>query len=114
MKSKKNSSVKYKIAISCLLIFLLAFSANAQSNDAKKVDTEQAKKEAFERGDDIVIKMVDENGVEMKYIATRQAYMAAFEKIREYEKQNNITERSNNEYLVNANFEFVEVRNKKK
>lgn len=62
---------------------------------------------------DIIFKIVDENGNEMKYIMTRDEYNLLLDRIRNYEKANGITDRTNKVYLVNTKNEVIGVTEQK-
>lgn len=62
----------------------------------------------------IIFKLVDDNGNEIKNSITLDEYKTIENKIRDYEKQKNINDRTYNVYIINTSDEVVSVTNKKK
>ncbi len=112
MKNSKTLNLKKRLFYSLLFFTLISFSANAQSEERKQVESESIKivvpNTPIEKHD-IIVRMEDENGNEMKYIVTRDEYRIMENRVREYEKENGITDRSKNIYVINDKFEPVKV-----
>ena len=123
MKNNKNLPLTKRLATGLFFSALVTFSVNAQNENAKQVPADKINPAialpAQELSDfpieknNIVVRMEDENGKEMKYIITRDEYIKIENKIREYEQQNGIIDRSKNVYIVNSKFEFIKVTNTK-
>lgn len=113
MKTFTNLLAKTKhLSVLVLVLFVFAGSAEkcvAQSASLQKNEPAVAVKQE----PPIVLKMVDENGNEIKFITTTDEYKKMENKIREYEKQKGVTDRTGKVYFINSNYDVVSVTEQK-
>lgn len=107
MKTLLNKALKTSLTIFFFIAFVQITSA--QTVTETQTETQEVATIPFEQ-QNIYIKFLDENGNETKFMMTTDEYKKIEDKVRAYEKQNGITDRTNKIYSINSiNYEIVSV-----
>jgi hypothetical protein len=112
MNFKLNRSPKHLKLNICLAVCLsFAFISKAQTRESEPVlkPVIEVDMSAPIEKHDIIVRMEDESGREMKFIITRDEYKKMEARIREYEREHGITDRSKNVYVINPSMELLKV-----